>query len=94
MWVEKQRTITPSHPPVDAPGGVADDIRLGLNNTTAGDAFGRLPHQDLANQIAGERDRINRQLRTSERPIALAAARGLATYRRTLNQVSCGNVIR
>ncbi len=65
--LEKQRTITLSHPPIGVPGGVADDIRLGLNNTTAGDAFRQLPHQYLANEIAGERDRINRQLRASER---------------------------
>ena len=49
------------------PGGVADDIRLGFNNTAAGNAFRQLPHQYLANEIAGERRRINRQLRTSER---------------------------
>ena len=56
-----------SHPPVGVPGSVADDIRLGLNNTTAGNAFRQLTHQYLANEIAGERDRINRQLRASER---------------------------
>src|SRR5436190_13268665 len=72
--LEKQRTITPSYPPVGVPGGVADDIRLGLNNTTAGDAFGQLPHQYLANEIAGERDRIERQLRTSERQMAILRA--------------------
>ena len=53
------------------PGGVADDIRLGLNNTTASDAFRQLPNQYLANEIAGERDRIDRQLRASERQIAI-----------------------
>ena len=53
------------------PGGVADDIRLGLNNTTAGDAFRQLSHQYLANEIAGERDRIHRQLRASERQMAI-----------------------
>ena len=72
--LEKQRTITPSHPPVGVPGGVADDIRLGLNNTTAGDAFRQLPHQYLANETAGERDRINRQLRASERQMAILTA--------------------
>jgi hypothetical protein len=68
--LEKQRVITPSHPPVCVPGGVADDIGLGLNNTTAGDAFGQLPHQYLADEIAGENDRIDRQLRASERRMA------------------------
>ena len=43
--LEKQRMIAPGHPPVGVPGGVADDIGLGLNNTTAGDAFRQLPHQ-------------------------------------------------
>ena len=70
--LEKQRTITPSHPPIGVPGSVADDIRLGLNNTTAGNAFRQLPHQYLANEIASERDRINRQLRASERQMATA----------------------
>ena len=64
---EKQRTITPGHPPVGMPGGVAGDIRLGLDNTAAGDAFRQLPHQNLANEIAGERRRIGRQLRAGER---------------------------
>src|ERR1700693_3953740 len=72
--LEKQRTITPGHPPVGVPGGVADDIRLGLNNTTAGDAFGQHPHQHLANEIAGERFRINRQFRARERRMAIHAA--------------------
>src|SRR3954449_5931097 len=68
---EKQRTITPGHPPVGVLGGVADDIRLRFNNTTAGDAFRQRPHQYLANEIAGERDRINRQLRAGERQMAI-----------------------
>src|SRR3954451_18094785 len=49
--------ITLRHPPVGMPRGVADDIRLSLNNSTAGEAFRQLPHQFLANEIAGERDR-------------------------------------
>src|SRR5207248_3809163 len=72
--LEKQRTITPCHPAVGVPRGVADDIRLGLDNTTAGGAFRHLPHQYLANQIAGESDRINRQLRASERRTAILMA--------------------
>src|SRR5437763_1815236 len=72
--LEKQRTITPSDPPVGVPSGVADDIRLGLDNTTAGDAFGQLPHHYLANEIAGERDCIDRQLRASERRMAILMA--------------------
>ncbi len=63
-----------SHPPVGVPGSVADDIRLGLNNTTAGNAIRQLPHQYLANEIAGERDRINRQLRASEWRMAILTA--------------------
>jgi hypothetical protein len=42
-------------------------IRLGLDDTAAGDAFGHLPHEDLADEITSERDRIDRQLRTRER---------------------------
>ena len=55
-------------------GSVADDIRLGFNNTTAGYAFRQLPHQHLADEIAGERDRINRQLRASERQMVILTA--------------------
>src|SRR4051795_5802655 len=66
--------ITPSHPPEGMPGGVADDIRLGLNNSTADDAFRQLPHQYLANEIAGEIDRINWQLRASKRQTAILTA--------------------
>ena len=50
--------------------GVADDIRLGLDDAAAGDAFGCLPHQYLADEITSERDRIDRQLRTRERWMA------------------------
>src|SRR5579859_7715518 len=53
------------------PGGVTDDIRLGLDNTTAGDAFGQLPHQYRANEVAGERDRVGRQLRASDRQMVI-----------------------
>jgi len=42
--LEKQRTITPSDPPVGVPGGDADNICLSLNNMPAGDTFGQLPH--------------------------------------------------
>src|SRR4029077_20827282 len=50
-----RRSITPGHPPVGVPGGVADDIRLRFNNAIAGDAFRQLPHQYFAKEIAGER---------------------------------------
>jgi hypothetical protein len=68
-----RRSITPGHPPVGVPGGVADDIRLRFNNAIAGDAFRQLPHQYFAKEIAGERDRINWQLRASERQMAFHA---------------------
>ena len=69
--LEKERAVTPSHPAVGVPGGIAHDIRLGLDDTTAGDTFGQLPHQHLADEIAGERDRIDRQFRASERRVAI-----------------------
>ncbi len=65
--LEKQRAITRGHPPEGVPGGVADDIRLGLNDTTADDTFRQLSHQHLADEIAGQSDRIDRQLQASER---------------------------
>src|SRR5258708_35770497 len=81
--VEKQRTITPGHSPVGMPRGIADDIRLGLNNTTADDAFGQLTHQYLPDQIAGERDRINWQLRASEQRVAILIAARVQDIRST-----------
>ena len=72
--LEKQRTIALSFPPVGVPGRVAHDIRLGLNNATSGDAFRQLPHQYLAEKRTGERDRIDRQLRASERQMAILTA--------------------
>ncbi len=68
--LEKERPITRRHPAVGVPRGVADDIRLGLDNTAAGHALGSLPHQYLADEITSERDRIDRQLRTRERWMA------------------------
>ena len=68
--LEKERPITRRHPAVGVPRGVADDIRLGLDDAAAGDAFGHLPHQYLADEITSERDRIDRQLRTRERWMA------------------------
>jgi hypothetical protein len=65
------------------PGGVADDIRLGLNDTTAGDAFRQLTHQYLAKEITGERDRINWQLHASERCVAILMAARLQGVRST-----------
>ena len=73
----RKRPVTRRHPAVGVPRGVADDIRLGLDNTTAGDALRQLPHQYLANEIAGERDRINRQLRASDRRIEGARFQGI-----------------
>ncbi len=69
--LEKQRTIRPGHPPVGMSGSVTDDIRLGFDNATAGVAFGQLPHQHLADEIAGESDGINRQLRAREQQMAI-----------------------
>jgi len=68
--LEKERPITRRHPAIGVPRGVADDIRLGLDDAAAGGAFGHLPHQNLADQKASERDRLERQLRTRERWMA------------------------
>jgi hypothetical protein len=40
------------------------------DDAAAGDAFGHLPHQYLADEITSERDRIDRQLRTRARWMA------------------------
>ena len=38
-------------PAVGVPRSIADDVRLGLDDTAAGDAFGHPPHQCLADEI-------------------------------------------
>ena len=68
--LEKERPITRRHAAVGVPRGVTDNIRLGLDDAAAGDAFGLLPHQYLADEITSERDRIDRQFRTRERWMA------------------------
>ena len=72
--LEKQRAIARGHPLVPVPGGVSDDIGFRFNNTTADDAFGQFSHHYFAKEIAGERHRIDRQPRASERQIATLAA--------------------
>jgi hypothetical protein len=68
--LEKERPITRRHPAVGVPRGVTDDIRLGLDDTAASDAFGHLPQQYLADETTSEGDGIDRQLRTRERWMA------------------------
>src|ERR1043165_1603446 len=68
--VLEQRAITRGHPREGMPGGIAQDVRLGLDHTTAGDTFGQFPHEYFANEMTGERDRVTRQLRASERRVA------------------------
>jgi hypothetical protein len=72
--LEKERPVTRGHPAVGVPRGVANDIRFGLDDTAAGDAFGRLPHENLADEKASERDRVDRQLRSRERRMATLMA--------------------
>src|SRR5208337_2426777 len=81
--LEKQRTITRGHFAVGMCRGVADDIGLGLNDTTGEDAFGRLPNHYLADEIAGEGGRIDGQLRASERPIVVLMAHRFQGIRST-----------
>ena len=66
--LEKQRAIARRHAPVGVPGGVADTIGLGLDDAAARRAFGQLPHEELANEKAGERGRVDRQRRAEARP--------------------------
>ena len=44
---------------------------IGFDDTAAGQALSRLPHQYLADKITSERERIDRQLRTRERWMAI-----------------------
>ena len=81
--LEKERPITRRHPTVGVPRGVADDIRFSFDNTAAGDAFGHLPHQYLADEITSERDRIDRQLRTRERWMTTLMPAGFQRIRST-----------
>ena len=52
-------------------------------DTAAGDAFGHLRHQYLADEITSERDRIDRQLRTREQRMAAVRPAGFQRIRST-----------
>ena len=65
--LEEQRAIARRHAPIGVPGGVADDIGLRLDNAAACRAFGQFPHQELADEKAGERGGVDRQRRPGER---------------------------
>jgi hypothetical protein len=52
--------ISGGHTAVGVTGRVADAVRLGLDNPTADDALDQLPHHDLTDQTAGQRNRIDR----------------------------------
>ena len=93
--LEKQRTIARGHPPVGVPGGIPDNIRLGLNDTAADDAFRQHPHQHFANEIvrqirpyrsaspSGRAPEALRGVRISARPIAHAKAPARTDRRNT-----------
>ena len=81
--LEKERTIARRHAPIGVPGGVADDIGLGFDDATAGDAFGQFPHQQLANEKARERGRIDRELRARERRVGRLGVAGFQAIRST-----------
>jgi hypothetical protein len=68
--LEKKRSISRRHPAIGVPGGVADDIGFSFDDKSADDAFRRLPHQNLPEEKASERDGIDRQLGTKERWMA------------------------
>ena len=72
--LQKQRAVARRHPPIAVPSGVADNIRLGLDNPPADDAFRQLPHHHLADEITGQRLRIDRQLGTRDRRMATLTA--------------------
>ena len=81
--LEKERTNARRHPSVGVPGGVADDVGLGFDNTAAGYPFRQFAHQQLADEKAGERGRIDRQLRARERRVGLLAIAGFQAIRST-----------
>src|SRR5262249_42608978 len=63
--LEKERPVTRRHPAEGVPRGVADDIRLDLDDAAAGDALGHLSHQYLADEIASETVSTGRSARES-----------------------------
>ena len=81
--LEKQRAIARRHPYVGVACGVADDIGLGLHNAAAGHAFRQLAHQELADESAGERGGIDRQLRTGKWRMTLPLGNSLQVIRST-----------
>ena len=69
--LEEKRPIARGHAAVGVPGGVADAIRLGLDDAAAHDACGQHPPDHLADEETSEPGGINGQLR----PIQHAKAR-------------------
>src|SRR5258705_14453 len=65
------------------PCGIADNIRFGLDNTAADDAFGQLTDQNFPNKIAGKRGGIRWQPRARERRTAVLMAISLHEIRST-----------
>lgn len=60
--LEEERAIARRHAPVGMSRRIADDIRLGFDDAADCRAFGQFPRQQLADEKAGERGRIDRQL--------------------------------
>src|SRR5262245_25658472 len=96
--LEKQRAIARRLPAIGMPSGITDDIRLGLDDTAAGDAFSHLPHQYLPMRwrareavSVGSSARASGRwtslrppdFRASARPIALAKAPARMHHRNT-----------
>src|SRR6185503_16651567 len=71
--LQKQRAVARGHPAIGMPGGIADDIRLGLNNEAAHDAFRQLAHHYLPDEIAGKCGGIGRKPGARERWKVVAA---------------------
>src|SRR5208282_2879844 len=60
--LEEKRPIARGHAAIGVTRGVADAIRLGLDNAAARYAFGQHPHEDFADEKTSELSGIDGQL--------------------------------
>jgi hypothetical protein len=75
---EEERTIPRRFAPIGVSRSVTNRIGLRLNDAAAQDAVRRHPHDELADQISGELDRIDGKLGPREHHVSVRVESGHA----------------